>query len=415
MRKPLRIVTRVVTRVVCLVLVSLPLCVSWPGVRAQESDPVVAWQVAINQARLDRGLAPYGFARRLAAAAQRHADDVAARGFANPDDVHLGSDGTHEHQRIAEAGYAAWKWVGGNLIVDENLWSGQGSVDDAMAWFLNSSAHSDNLFSTVYREMGVGVATDADDRSYYVLTFGARPNGLPIFINDGAAATDSPQIAVHLTNEQARPEGEGTDYMGEAVEIRVNDAPDFDDQPWQPWETYVSWTLPDTPGEHTVYVQFRDAAGRTAESVDTIVLETDGVAPTATLIPPSPTPEPTDTPIPPTDTPEPTNTPEPTPIPTTAPEPTVTPAITATTPPPATLEPTSTPFVPVASPAAPGPTPFPTWTPLPTPVPVQVDEPEPPLGLLAALQGVALVLGAYLVLRRGRQEHTADSADDRTA
>jgi hypothetical protein len=201
--------------------------------------------------------------------------------------------------------------------------------------------------------------------------------------------------------------------MGEAVEIRISDAPDFDGQPWQPWETYVSWTLPDTPGEQTVYVQFRDAAGRTAESVDNIVLETDGVVPTATLITPTPTPEPTDTPISPTDTPEPTSTPEPTPVPTTAPEPTATPVVTVTTPPPATLEPTATPYVLVVSPTALGPTPFPTWTPLPTPVPVQVDEPEPPLGLLAILQGAAFILGIYLVLRRrGHQEHAVDSAAD---
>jgi hypothetical protein len=385
----------IVALILCLMLFSLP-------VAAQDADPVVAWQIAVNQARLGEGLAPYGFSSPLTAAAQRHADDVATNGFADPGDVHLGSDGTHEQQRAAEAGYAAWTWNSGELVVDENMWSGHGTVEDAMAFFLGSTVHRSNILSSMYREIGIGVATDTAGRSYYVLVFGVRPNVLPIFINDGAASTDNPEIAIRLTNEEARPDGEGTAFMGRAIEIHISNEPDFDDFPWQPWDTYVSWNLPSTPGEYTIYVQFRDAAGRTATSPDSIVLGEGTPVTPSPVPPPTATPEPTVTPIPPSPTPVPT------PIPTTVPtpEPTLEPT--------ATPLPSPTPF-PTTRPAAVPATPFPTWTPLPTPVPQETGDPDLPLGVLAVLQGAVLILGIYFALRRGQEEEGVAPLDDGTA
>jgi uncharacterized protein YkwD len=161
------------------------------GVEAQERDPAATLLALVNDARLNEGLDPYSQSRLLTDAARRHADDIAANGFADPNDVHLGSDGTYEQERIQEAGYAAWAREDGSLAVDENLWSGQGTPDDALGFFLGDQVHRDNLLSTAYREIGIAVATDAEGRSIYVLDFGARPNVLPIFINDGAVSTES--------------------------------------------------------------------------------------------------------------------------------------------------------------------------------------------------------------------------------
>ena len=392
MRKRLRTLIPIAL-IACPVLVLLP-------ISAQEPDPVVTWQILVNQARLDEGLALYNFSTLLTIAAQRHADDVAANGFTDPGDVHLGSDGTHEQKRIAEAGYTAWSWNGGELIVDENLWSGHGTVEDAMAFFLEDPPHCANILSTIYREIGIGIATDAAGSNYYVLDFSARPNVLPIFVNDDAASTDNPQIAIRLTNEEAQPGGEGAIFMGQAIEIRISNEPEFDDLLWQPWEPLVPWTLPDTPGEHTVYVQLRDAAGRTAASADSIFLGA-GTPTTATPIPPSLTPESTATPIPPSPTPKPTATPIPS---SPTPEPTATPAPTATpTPePPHIVEPSPTPHAPRPSSLAPRLTPFPTWTPLPLASPQETSSHSSLLALLAAMQGLALILGIYLALHRGR-------------
>jgi len=372
-----------------------------PLARAQEPDAVATWQILVNQARLDEGQAPYGFSTLLSAAAQRHADDLASHQISS----HTGSDGSTSRQRIAEAGYAAWTWNGGELVTGENFWTGHGTVEEALTFFLEDPPHRDNILSATYREIGIGVATDAAGRNYYVLDFGARPNVLPVFINDGTASTDNPQVAIRLTNEQARPEGEGTIFMGQAIEVRISDEPDFDDLPWQPWAPLVPWTLPDTSGERAIYVQFRDAAGRTAASAGSIILG-EGTDVTPTPVPPSPTSESTATPVPPSPTPEPTATSEPTTASVFELTPTLAPTATCTPKPPPTIEPTSTSYVPRSSPLPPRLTPLPTWTPLPTTEPQEVSGPDAPLAVLAALQGVAFILGIYLILRRGGGSRT---------
>jgi LPXTG-motif cell wall-anchored protein len=358
----------------------LAACIAWVSlpVSAQESDPVATWLTLVNEARLDEGLAPYGLSTLLNASAQRHADDLAAHGFTS-DDVHVGSDGSTIKKRITETGYTAWTRNGGELIVNENVWTGE--IEDGLAAFLEDPPQRENILNPVYREIGIGVAADENGQNYYVLTFGARPNVLPIFINDGAANTDNAEIAIRLTNEEFRPEGQGVVFMGQAIEIRINNEPVFEGLPWQTWEPLVPWTLPNSPGEHTVYVQFRDAANRTAASTDSIVLGEGAVTlPTATL--PSPTAEATAT-ITPTIAP------------------TVAPAVTSTasaTPTPPT--PTSSPLTPSPSPPPLNLTPFPTWTPLPLPSPPETGDHSMPLGAVVTLQGLAIILGLYLALRR---------------
>ncbi|MGB9777583.1 MAG: CAP domain-containing protein, partial [Anaerolineae bacterium] len=258
---------------------------------AQEENPAMQFYARVSQVRLDNGLPPYGWSDLLAVAAQRHANDLAAHRLAS----HTGSDGSTPRQRIAEAGYAAW---GNGAVVGENFWTGFGSIQDALDWFMGDPPHRENILSSRYREIGIGVATDREGRVYYVLDFGARPNVLPVFINDGAPTTESPQVAVRLTNEEAYPQGEGSALMGRAVEVRLSNTPDFSGASWQSWEPLLPWTLPAEPGEHWVYVQFRDGAGRTAGSADSILLVLPGTSPTPSLPTDTPTPKPTLTPTP---------------------------------------------------------------------------------------------------------------------
>lgn len=388
--------------IVCIALACLPIVIASLSVdvQAQETRSVTDWLTLVNDVRLDEGLDPYSLSKLLTTAAQRHADDIANNGFPDPQDVHEGSDGTHEQERIAEAGYVAWTRDGDEPIADENLWAGLGTINDAMSFFLEDPAHRDNILSDVYREIGIGIATDAEGQNYYVLDFGARPNVLPVFLNDGAASADNREIALRLTNERARPGGRGAELMGEAIEIRISNGPKFDEEPWRPWTQLVPWTLPSTPGEHTVYVRFRDAAGRTATSADSIILEI-GTPASSTSTPTSAHPslsrEPSATSVPP----DPTIAATATVFPTAAPRPSPSAPISFPLA-PDSLSPIPTPSVP-----APSVTPFPTWTPLPCPGPTS-PTPRPPgidgygkvLGIAAALQGLALILGLYLALRR---------------
>ena len=350
-----------------------------PLTRAQSPEQINTWLTRVNDVRLNEGLAPYHLTDNLlTAAAQRHADNLAA----NMTNSHIGSDDSTPEQRIAQAGYVAWTSDSGEAVVGENTWIGTGTIEDAMAFFLGDPPSRGNLLSSLYREIGIGVATDTAGRTYCVLNFGARPSVLPIFINDGALNAEAPQVAIRLTNEEVRPGGQRFS-IGRAIEIRIGNDPNWDILTWQPWEPLVPWTLPETPGEHTVYVQFRDAAGRTAASADSIYLGEE--------VPPTPVPA------------------------TLAPDAGDTPVTEATAAPGevTTLEQTPTPSrsptpVPITI------TPFPTWTPLPTPT-VPGEEPaspDTPLGLVVALQVLALIFGLYLALHRRGEPAEARAPDD---
>ncbi len=364
------------------------------SVEAQAEHPAAELLELVNGVRLGEGLDPYRHSRLLSDAAQRHADDLAANGFADPNDVHLGSDGTKEEARIEEAGYAAWT-QNGRLAVGENVWAGQGVPENVLASLLEDPLGRDNLLSDTYREIGIGYAKDGDGRSYYVLDFGARPNVLPIFINDGGSSTENPEVAVRLTNERVHPEGRGTAFMGEAIEIRISNEPAFEGLAWQPWAPLVPWVVPDSVGQHTVYVEFRDAAGRTTAAAESIFLD-HGTPTTRTAPESTPTPEP---PVSPSLEPMATED-------VSAGDPELTPEDTTLT--------QAAPLDSSAQPAAA--TPFPTWTPLPSPVPTGAEQGQStgaalsspdeagydrPLLIVGILQGAALLLGVYLMIRHG--------------
>ena len=342
-------------------------------------DPARLLRQLINQARLDEGLPPLAASTLLKNAAQRHAEDMAENGRIDQ----VGSDGSTYQQRIREAGYRAWD---NGLLVNESIWAGLGTAENALNWFQEQPERWAMFVDPRFREVGVGYARDTQGINYFTIDFGSRPGVLPIFINDGAEVTESPQVALRLTNEQAEPLGEGA-RIGEAIEVRVSNSPDFDGEPWQPWESLIPWTLEGTePGSYAVYVQFRDGAGRTTISEDTIRLVSPGEAPTAAPLPettaaPDVTPLPTSTPQETGAEPEPTAPPS-TPMPTAA----------AGTPLP------TQPSVDTPESAA---TPMPTWTPLPTETWVESNGgTDWSLLTVFVLQGVALFLGLPLFLRR---------------
>jgi hypothetical protein len=365
-----------------IVLATIVVLVVTSSAHAQ-LDPIASWFDRVTDARLDAGLSPLGLSPKLVAAAQRHADDLAANAIESP----TGSDASSPQQRIAEAGYAAWTLAEGEPVVGEIYQVEAESVEQAFDALIQDAVKRGVLLSPLYREIGIGVAQNSDDRYYYVLSLGARPNVLPIFINDGAPSATDPLVAVRLTNETVRPEGQGAAAIGRAIEFRIGDQPNWEELPWQPWEELVPWTVPIPAGQHTIYVQYRDAAGRVAASADTIFLsEGEPATPTPFSLQPDQV------------------APAPTPA---------GPAEGSQAPLPADVS--GTPAVsPSASPAETpvGVTPFPTWTPLPTTAPPPAPaEPDFPIGLVAALEGLAVIMGIYLVLhRRGGPSHS-DQAD----
>ncbi|MCD4738914.1 MAG: hypothetical protein K8R89_06610 [Anaerolineae bacterium] len=346
---------------------------------ALQVEPAGEFYRLISQTRLDMGLPPLSRSVLLTQAAQRHADDMAANGFIGQ----VGSDDSTYRQRIREANYHAWK---DGLLVNESIWAGLGSEQNALSWFREQSDRWAMFIDPRYREVGIGYARDQQGINYFVLDFGSRPGFLPIFINDGAETTSLPQVAVRLTNEMAQPAGDGN-RIGKAIEVRLSHTLDFSDATAQPWEELLPWTLSDnTPGDYVVYVEFSDGAGRTATSEGAIQLTSNSETLPATPVPVEAT-APAATPLP-TSTPEGGAAAPLTPVPTTT----------------ATELPVSTPLpTPTLQPTESGPTftPPPTWTPLPT-APVENEERSRDWPVLAILmlQGGALLLGLALFLRR---------------
>ena len=414
-------------RLSCLLLLILALLRLSSGLtRAQ--DPAGELLSLVNNTRLTQGLYPYVTNRALTTAAQRHSDDMATTGQVS----HTGSDGSSDTQRILEAGFGVYEF---GPLVGENVHGGTGGSKVPFSAWMDQSGARSNLLHDEYREVGIGVASDTQGRSFWTLTVGAQPNVLPVLINDGAASVDTISVTLRLVPENAVPDGRGTG-MGQPVEYRASTSPQFVGAVWRAWMEQVGFILHEQPGQQSVYVQLRDTAGRTSLSQASVIVselevtgtpaepvetETSGT-PTATLTAtatltrtPDISPTPATTTVSPTATA--TATPSPTPLPSATPQPTPTetPTVTVTDTPPPTDTPTSVPLpsatATVTRPATVTLLPEPIAAPptatkaIPTVADVK-DESEPPalasrlVPWALGLQAVAVMLGVYVALRR---------------
>jgi hypothetical protein len=51
------------------------------------------------------------------------------------------------------------------------------------------------------------------------------------------------------------------DNLSGVTDMRVSEDPTFANTPWQPYLTEIAWQIPSVPGQHTIYIQYRDLAG----------------------------------------------------------------------------------------------------------------------------------------------------------
>jgi uncharacterized protein YkwD len=261
-------------KILSLRLISMTLlvaCVAWVSLSRVQSQTTgkISILAAISQVRVANGLAPLALSPALEKAAQEHSDDMYQKGFVD----HVGSDGSSPTDRINSAGYPAWS---NTRESGEVVYAGDKDFSEALDFFLKDDAQRRILLNSHYREIGIGFAgaTNANGtrKTYWTLTFGAQPNVLPIFVNDGATLINVPQVAIHLTQEEAVPGGE-SNVMGSALEVRVSSDSTFKGVNWQKWEALIPFTFDARPGLKTVYVQFRDGGGRT--TISTVSVQYD--------------------------------------------------------------------------------------------------------------------------------------------
>ena len=119
-----------------------------------------------NALRIQNGLPPYRFSSLLAAAAERHSQDMAETNIIS----HTGSDGSTVRQRVADTGYGDWP-------TDEVVFGGVATVDDAWQFWTTDPHHRSVLLDPKLLEAGAFVDKGSRGTFYYTMDFGARPAG----------------------------------------------------------------------------------------------------------------------------------------------------------------------------------------------------------------------------------------------
>jgi uncharacterized protein YkwD len=115
---------------------------------------------AHNKIREEAKLKKLTVNRKLMAAAQAHAEDMASRRKM----THTGGDGSSSSERVKARGYRYFR-------TGENVATGRFSVDKLMKGWMDSPAHKRNILGG-YSEIGVGCAVDEDGKRYWCVTFG---------------------------------------------------------------------------------------------------------------------------------------------------------------------------------------------------------------------------------------------------
>jgi uncharacterized protein YkwD len=143
---------------------------------ASNRTMVRATLCVLNSERTAAGLKPLRLNKRLSKAARRHARHMAKRNFFS----HISPDGASFVDRIRRSGYlsgARYWTVGENLAWATRRQSAPRGIADM---WMNSAGHRANILSSSYREVGIGIVSDAPvdgarkPAATYTTDFGAR-------------------------------------------------------------------------------------------------------------------------------------------------------------------------------------------------------------------------------------------------
>jgi len=100
----------------------------------------------VNSERRSRGRSQLCFNSKLNAVAQDHSNDMASNNYFS----HTGRDGSNPGTRVSRKGYS-WRAYGENIAINS-------SIDSAHRSLMNSQGHRENILSSRYKHMGIGVS-----------------------------------------------------------------------------------------------------------------------------------------------------------------------------------------------------------------------------------------------------------------
>ncbi|WP_369185075.1 sigma-70 family RNA polymerase sigma factor [Streptomyces sp. Y1] len=115
----------------------------------------------VNAERAKAGCGPLRIDPRLHAAAQKHTDDMVARGFFD----HVNPDGARADARITASGYRWSQW-------GENLDRGPSAPAVVLSDWMDGGIHQSNMLDCGFKDVGVGIATTPSG-TYWTQDLGA--------------------------------------------------------------------------------------------------------------------------------------------------------------------------------------------------------------------------------------------------
>ena len=145
------------------VILTMGILPATPTSASSSSARVIELTTAKRRAIMGRRCPALVYNPALAAAAQAHAGDMAARNYFS----HTGRSGSTGWQRVKAAGYSPSR-------IAENIAGGQPSPEAVVAGWMRSRGHRANILDCRLREIGVGVAEGGRYGVYWVQVFGAR-------------------------------------------------------------------------------------------------------------------------------------------------------------------------------------------------------------------------------------------------
>ena len=246
-----------------LFLIAFLLLLSYTPQSANGQAPTTMsalWEM-INTSRQNNGVGRLAWNNLLAQAAQQHAQDIGNHNL----EGHIGSDGSTPEERATRLGYRSYP---DTILVAQN-WA-TGSTSEAFALFLEDSLNRNNMWSPIWREAGIGMAPSSVGEQVWVVVFGAQPGVLPLFVNHDEPRTTEQRVTVQLRAEESVYDSSS---FTAPIEMRVAEAHQIADVPWQAWQSEIGLELSPSRGEKVVVAELRDAQGRIVRSQDRILFE----------------------------------------------------------------------------------------------------------------------------------------------
>ncbi|MBK9975267.1 MAG: CAP domain-containing protein [Planctomycetes bacterium] len=130
------------------------------GATATEAQLAADVLVLVNQERANVGAPALTWNGPLAAVAQAHSADMAARNFF----AHNNPDGQTPFDRMAAAGITY-------TAAAENIAAGYAEANAVMNGWMNSPGHKTNILNATYTEIGIGVKQGGSFGTYWTQNF----------------------------------------------------------------------------------------------------------------------------------------------------------------------------------------------------------------------------------------------------